>query len=199
MRYKRFASYLACGGGDDETQALYRRADNFDSQGARGQHFGAETAFGRPLLWALVECPLLAVSRCLPVTINRTESVPFAVRDRYQELMTRSIKAALLSGLIFPGLGHMVLKQYLRGAVLMLSALAALSVIVTNAIKQALAIVDRINNGEIPLEPGAIAELASISASGVEGSIMEIAALVVGAVWIVGIVDSYRLGIIQEK
>jgi hypothetical protein len=93
----------------------------------------------------------------------------------------------------------MVLKQYLRGSVLMLSALVALSVIVTKAIKQALTIVDRINSGEISVEAGAITELASIPTNGAEGSILSIAALVVGAVWIIGIVDSYRLGIIQEK
>jgi len=113
--------------------------------------------------------------------------------------MTTAIKAALLSGLIFPGVGHMVLKQYIRGSVLMLSALVALSVIVAKAIKQALAIIEKINSGEIPPEAGAITELASIPTSGAEDSILNIAALVVSAVWIVGIVDSYRLGTIQEK
>ena len=113
--------------------------------------------------------------------------------------MTISIKAALLSGLIFPGVGHMVLKQYLRGSILMLSALIALSVIVTKAIKQALTIVDRINSGEIPAEAAAITDLVAKSTSGAEDSIMNIAVLVVGACWLIGIVDSYRLGIIQEK
>ncbi len=113
--------------------------------------------------------------------------------------MKRSIKAALLSGLIFPGVGHMVLKQYLRGSILMLSALIALSVIVTKAIKQALTIVDKINNGEIPLEAGAITELLSKSTGGTEGAILNIAALVVGACWLIGIIDSYRIGIKQEK
>ena len=109
------------------------------------------------------------------------------------------MKAALLSGLIFPGIGHIVLKQYLRGSVLMLSALVALTVIVTKAIKQALAIVDKINSGEIPVDAGSITELASISTSGAEDSILNIAALVISVVWVIGIVDSYRLGIIQEK
>ena len=113
--------------------------------------------------------------------------------------MTRSIKAALLSGLIFPGVGHLVLRQYLRGAILMLSALIAVAVIVTNVITQALIVVDRINNGEIPAEVGTIAELVSKSASGAEGSLLNIAALVVGACWLIGIIDSYRVGIIQEK
>ncbi len=113
--------------------------------------------------------------------------------------MTKSIKAALLSGLIFPGVGHMVLKQYLRGSILMLFAVIALSVIVTKTITQASIIVDRIYNGEIPVDIGAITELASMPTSSAECSILNIAALVVGAVWIIGIVDSYRLGIIQEK
>jgi hypothetical protein len=93
----------------------------------------------------------------------------------------------------------MVLKQYLRGSILMLSALLALSVIVTKAIKQALTIVNRINSGEIPVEAGAITELVSKSSSGADGSVLNIAALVVVACWLIGIIDSYRLGIIQEK
>ncbi len=113
--------------------------------------------------------------------------------------MTRSIKAALLSGLIFPGVGHMILKQYLRGSILILSALIGVSVIVTKAINQALTIVDKINTGEIPVEAGAITELVSKSSNGAEGSILNIAALIVGACWLIGIIDSYRLGIIQGK
>jgi hypothetical protein len=52
----------------------------------------------------------------------------------------------------------MILKQYRRGSVSMLSALAALSVIVSKAINQALTIVDRINSGEISVEAGTIIE-----------------------------------------
>jgi hypothetical protein len=78
--------------------------------------------------------------------------------------MKRSSKAALLSGLVFPGIGHMVLKKYLRGSVLMLSALVALSVIVTRVIQRALTIIDRINSGDISLETDAIAEMVSLVA-----------------------------------
>jgi len=113
--------------------------------------------------------------------------------------MKKSTKAALLSGLIFPGVGHMVLKQYLRGSILMLSALIALIVIVTKAVNQALTIVDKINSGEISLESVTITELASQSTGAAEGSISNIAVLVIIACWLIGIIDSYRLGIIQEK
>jgi hypothetical protein len=113
--------------------------------------------------------------------------------------MTRSTKIALLSGLIFPGIGHMVLKQYLRGSVLMISALIASSVIVTVVIQRALIIVDRINSGDIPVETGAIAEMVSNSTNGAGSLIQNISVIVLGACWLIGIIDSYRLGIAQEK
>jgi len=113
--------------------------------------------------------------------------------------MTKSTKAALLSGLVFPGTGHLILNQFLRGLTLLLVALVAMSVLVVTAVKQALAVLDRVNSGEITVEPGAIAEIASMPVSGAGDSIMNIASLVFVTVWIIGIVDSYRLGASQEK
>jgi hypothetical protein len=113
--------------------------------------------------------------------------------------MNISSKAALLSGLIFPGLGHFVLRQYLRGSVLMLTALAAFSVFVTKVIQQALAIVDRVNSGEIPVDTGAIVEMVSNSTNGADDLIESIALLVLATCWLIGIIDSYRLGVAQEN
>jgi len=113
--------------------------------------------------------------------------------------MTRSTKAALLSGLVFPGIGHMVLKKYLRGSALIISALIASSIIVTVVIQRALTIVDRINSGDIPVETGAIAEMVSNSTNGADSLIENISVIVLGVCWLIGIIDSYRLGIAQEK
>ncbi len=117
----------------------------------------------------------------------------------YSAQMKRSSKAALLSGVIFPGIGHIILKQYLRGSVLMLFALVALSVIVTRIYQRALTIVDRINSGDIPVDTGAIAEMVSNSTSGADSFIENIAVIVLGTCWLIGIIDSYRLGVAQEK
>ena len=113
--------------------------------------------------------------------------------------MKRSSKAALLSGLIFPGIGHIVLNKYLRGSVLILFALVALSVIVNRIYQRALTIVDRINSGDIPIDTGAIAEMLSNSTSGADSFIENIAVIVLGACWLIGVIDSYRLGVAQEK
>ncbi len=113
--------------------------------------------------------------------------------------MKKSTKAALYSGLIFPGLGHMILKQYLRGSVLILASLIALSVIVKVAVGRALAIVDSIESGEATIGTGGITELAANSMSGADNSTANYALIFLGACWLIGIIDSYRVGKTQEN
>ena len=113
--------------------------------------------------------------------------------------MRKSTKAALLSGLIFPGIGHMVLKQRLRGSILMLFSVIALSLIVKVAVERAMAVVDSMTSGEIPVDPGAITELAASSLSSSDNSLASYSLMVLGACWLFGIIDSYRLGSAQEK
>ena len=113
--------------------------------------------------------------------------------------MSRSIKVALLSGLVFPGLGHLVLKQYLRGWILMLAALAAISTIVIVTTRRALAVIDGMASGEIPVDTVAISELVSNSISSTDNLIANISMIVLIACWLIGIIDSYRLGKTHEK
>jgi uncharacterized membrane protein HdeD (DUF308 family) len=113
--------------------------------------------------------------------------------------MKRSSRAALLSGLILPGVGHIVLKQYVRGSVLILFSLIALSVIVTGISQRALTVVDRINSGDIPVDASAIADMVSKSTSAADSLTENLALLVLGVCWLIGIIDSYRIGVAQEK
>ena len=96
----------------------------------------------------------------------------------------------LLSGLVFPGSGHLALKCYLRASVLIIATLIALSAIVTVAVRHTLSVID---SGAIPLEADAITELVSSSISSADNSIINYSLLVVVACWGVGIIDSYRL------
>jgi hypothetical protein len=113
--------------------------------------------------------------------------------------MTKRTKAALLSGLIFPGIGHVFLKRYLRGSILMLPALVALSVIVKAAFQQAQAIVDRVVSGEIPLETAAISKLVAESSNDSDSLMSSISVFVFVACWLIGIIDSYRIGAALEE
>ncbi len=92
----------------------------------------------------------------------------------------------------------MILKQYLRGSILILFTLISLSVVVTIAVRSALSVVDSIEGGAIPIDSGAIIELVSNSISSADSSMVNISLIVVGVCWVVGIIDSYRLGNTQE-
>jgi hypothetical protein len=113
--------------------------------------------------------------------------------------MKKSSKAALLSGLIFPGIGHIFLREYFRGSALVVLSLAALSVVVAKAYQHAMLIVDRIVSGDISMEAGAIAQAVSNSTTAADSLVENAAVIVLVACWLVGIIDSYRLGAVQEK
>jgi hypothetical protein len=93
----------------------------------------------------------------------------------------------------------LVLKQYLRGWILMLAALTAMSVIVIVTTRRALAVIDSMASGEIPIDTAAISELVSNSISSSDNFIANTSLLLLVVVWLIGIIDSYRLGMIQEK
>lgn len=113
--------------------------------------------------------------------------------------MTRSVKAVLLSGLVFPGVGHLFLQRYLRGSILALVALLAVSAMVQAALQQAEVIADRVLSGEVPLEVGAISELIAGSAGDSQGLVSSVSMIVLVGCWLTGIIDSYRVGVALEK
>jgi hypothetical protein len=108
--------------------------------------------------------------------------------------MNNSLKGALLSGLVFPGLGQLALKHYKRGAVIIIAVLISLSIVVAEAVQKALAIL-----GEVQIEGGEIS-ISSISeaasrASTTSGSLVfNLALSLVILLWIIGAVDAYRIG-----
>ena len=113
--------------------------------------------------------------------------------------MKRSTRAVLLSGLVFPGLGHIFLKQYLRGSILVLIALATASVIIRFAVRQAQVIVDGVVSGDISVDAGAMTELLSNASSGSDSTAVTVSTIIFGTCWLIGIVDSYRVGIALDN
>lgn len=111
--------------------------------------------------------------------------------------MKRSTKAALFSGLVFPGLGHLYLRKYWRGVFLVAIASVALYTVVSEAIDTASSIVREIELGGVPLETEAISNLIAERSRSHEGS-TDFAAIVFLVTWVVGIIDSCRVGRRQE-
>lgn len=113
--------------------------------------------------------------------------------------MTKSIKAALLSALVFPGLGHILLKKYLSAVVLAGAAFGSSYFLVTKTIEKALQITQKIQTGEIPLDVAGMTALISKQSTGTEALLENIATAIFILCWLTGIIDSFRVGRAQDK
>ncbi len=109
------------------------------------------------------------------------------------------MKAALLSAFVFPGVGHFFLKKYISGAVLAGTAFAGLYFLIAKTVEKALQIAEKIKSGEAQLDAATNIDLVSKQATGTEVQLLNIAAAVLFVSWLIGIVDSYRVGRAQDK
>ena len=108
--------------------------------------------------------------------------------------MSNSLAAALLSGLVFPGLGQVVLKRYRRGVVLMLIVLACLSVLVAKALQRAFAILKQIELAGGTIDMDAILSAAAQSSTTSDTLVFNYVSLLIIVCWVFGVVDAYRIG-----
>ena len=108
--------------------------------------------------------------------------------------MSNSLKAALLSGLVFPGLGQVVLKRYRRGVVLMFIVLACLSIVVAKAVQQAFSILKQIELAGGTINMDAISNAATQSYTNSDSLVFNSILLLIIVCWILGVVDAYRIG-----
>jgi hypothetical protein len=108
--------------------------------------------------------------------------------------MKKTDQAVLLSALIFPGSGHFFLKRYFVGLLLASIALVASYFLISGMIVKALELADKIKSGEIPPDLSAITELLSQQSTGTDLQSLNTAIIFLLVTWLVGIVDSYRIG-----
>ena len=103
-------------------------------------------------------------------------------------------KAVLLSALLFPGSGHIFLKCYRVGTALIITALVASYFLIYGVIHQALVLADKIIYGEIQPDLSTILALVSHQSTSAELQSVNAETMVLLVVWLVGLVDIYRVG-----
>ena len=108
--------------------------------------------------------------------------------------MKSSLRGALLSGLVLPGLGQIALKRYKRGVVLLVVVSASLLLIVIKGVQQALAILEKIELQGGALDMGTISNAAIEASTTSESLVLKLLFLWVIVCWIIGIVDAFRIG-----
>jgi TM2 domain-containing membrane protein YozV len=108
--------------------------------------------------------------------------------------MRNSFKGALLSGLVFPGLGQIVLKQYRKGTCLMLVTLVGLFMFLATATRQAQAVLDKLKAvGGVP-DFDTIARTAAQVTSARGSTLLSYLLLFIIFCWFFSIIDAYRIG-----
>jgi uncharacterized membrane protein YGL010W len=108
--------------------------------------------------------------------------------------MKKSLKGALLSGLIFPGAGQLWLKHYIRGSALILAVSACSAVVVMKAAQQAFTILGKIEAEGDAIDMAAILSSASQASATSDDFMTKSALSVLVLCWIIGIVDAYIMG-----
>jgi hypothetical protein len=112
--------------------------------------------------------------------------------------MKKSAKAVLISGLVFPGLGHLYLRSYVAGLVLLCLAAGSIYVIAETIIDTAYDIAGEIEGGGMAMDSSSISQLVEQRSQQTEQS-TNLAVWVLLACWVIGIIDSYRVGRAQER
>lgn len=108
--------------------------------------------------------------------------------------MNNSLKGALLSGAVFPGLGQVVLKHYTRGIALMIMVFGCVLVIVVKAVQQASAILEKIMLTGEAINMNSILDAATKASTTSHSIIFSFVVLLLFFCWIFAIVDAYRIG-----
>lgn len=108
--------------------------------------------------------------------------------------MKNAIKGALFSGLVFPGLGQIVLKRYQRGAVILLTVLISMSIMIVKIVAIALDSIDNIASEGGVMDSRRISEIASQASSASTEFILNFLLVVILACWLFSIFDAYRIG-----
>jgi TM2 domain-containing membrane protein YozV len=112
--------------------------------------------------------------------------------------LKKSTKAVLLSGLVFPGLGHFYLKRWVTGVVLSGVAAFAVYYISSIAMTIALEVSRRIETGAIPADIATVTNVVSQQFSGIEQA-TNLASITLLVCWVTGVVGSYWQGQTQDK
>jgi TM2 domain-containing membrane protein YozV len=113
--------------------------------------------------------------------------------------MKKATKASMLSACIFPGTGHIYLKKYIPGIILALVSFSGFYYLTSSLIRTAFKILEKIQNGDIQPDFETINQLLTDQLRGNESQTLNIYLFLIIICWIIGVIDSYRLGRQQDK
>jgi hypothetical protein len=106
--------------------------------------------------------------------------------------MDRSVKAALLSALVFPGVGQLFLKRPARAMIFLLPALIASWYFANAVLQPIMAIASDLGSGALPFDAFLIQ--ARVDQTRVDTGMMNLATMVLVLAWIAATIDAWLVG-----
>jgi len=107
--------------------------------------------------------------------------------------MKKPLKIALFSGLIFPGIGHFMLKKYYRALLLLISFASCSYIYFTDAMAKANEVLLQVENGKVALDATAITNALNNISSGLSPQQLSVLGYIMLFIWLVAVLDSYRI------
>lgn len=108
--------------------------------------------------------------------------------------MNYCLKATLLSALIFPGLGQMLLKYYRTGISLAVVAFICIVTVVSQAVSKTMRIAEQLQQQGKTLDATQIAETARQLSQQYDSSLINLAMAGLVLCWLIGVIHAYIAG-----
>ena len=108
--------------------------------------------------------------------------------------MNKPMKAALLSALIFPGVGQISIGHKKRGWFIIFMSSILLYTMISEIMKQALSLVEKMQKSGVVLDYESISNKTSDLVSFSDNSSLNILLMLLIFGWIVSVIDAYILG-----
>ena len=108
--------------------------------------------------------------------------------------MTQSMKSALLSALIFPGVGQIASGHKKRGWSFVSVMFVLLYLVINKIMQQASLVIAEMQKNATAINLEEISKLSSELVSFSDNMILNVALLLLILTWLVSIIDAYRLG-----
>lgn len=113
--------------------------------------------------------------------------------------MNKSLKAVLLSALVFPGLGHFSLKKPVQGFLFSGITLICIYFLLSDIYHIAQQVSLQIQQGTLPINADSINESVTQQIGDNDNGSISTSSLLLLICWVVAMIDSFRIGRLQDK
>ena len=108
--------------------------------------------------------------------------------------MNKSMKGALLSALVFPGVGQISIGHKKRGGFIIVANCMFLYMMISEIIEQASSLVEKIQKSGVPLDSESISNKTSELVSFSDNPSLNTLLILLVFSWIASVIDAYILG-----